>query len=272
MKKMNFVMGIIASALLIVYYISLMVGAIGTENGAEGAAAFILLIIAFVLLALTYRARAEQTTANGVWTIILGTVCGFIPVFAMIMIAVTGSYAENILVAVIGSLCTFAIIARGIMTLKLKKSPYEFDDTDRGAVVREKNAGSITGAVLALLGGLTNAVFGVITLIQMFEWDLFGSNSGMEEMLALFYIFILIFSLVGAIVLLFNRFQGGIYILTSSLLALVFASISLAYQDQSAVLFILPLIALIASAVIGLMGYNKTKKLRAEEQSISAGS
>ena len=86
------------------------------------------------------------------------------------------------------------------------------------------------------------------------------------------YIFILIFSLVGAVVLLFNRFQGGIYILTSGLLALLFASVSLAYQDQSAVLFILPPLALIASAIIGLAGYNKTKQPRADEQSISAGS
>ena len=270
MKKTNFVMGIIASMLLIVYYINVMVGAIDDGNsGAEGAAAFIFLIIAFVLLALTYRARAEQTTANGVWTIIMGAVCGFIPVGMTMMSVLTGHYVKHFLIAVIGSLCTFAMIARGIMTLKSKKNPYQLDDFDKGAIVRERNSGNIAGAVLALLGGLANALIGIITLIEMFREDMFDSS--MLDITAIL-IFILIFSFIGAIVLLFNRFQGSIYILTCSIIALLFTSISLVYQDQSAVLLILPSLALIASAVIGLMGYKNTEKTCADEQSISVGS
>ena len=91
MKKTNFVIGIIASVLLVLYHISWMVGAIGAgDNDGQGACSFVSLILAFVLLWLTYRARMRQTIANGVWTIILGAICGFFPVSLTILIAFFG--------------------------------------------------------------------------------------------------------------------------------------------------------------------------------------
>ncbi len=270
MKKTNFIMGIIASVLLIVIYISSMVSVIDDGgSGGQGAIMFVLLILAFVLLWLTYRARRAQTVANGVWTIIIGLACGFFPLTHTIIKVFHYHKLELIPVFALVSLSILAIIARGIMTLISKKNPYELDDFDMGAIVRERNISNITNSVFALLGGLANALIGIITLIEMFREDLFDSST--FDITAIL-IFILIFSFIGAIVLLFNRLQGGVYILTSSLLALLFASVSLAYQDQSAVLLILPSLALIASAVIGLRGYNKTKKQRADGPSISAGS
>ena len=192
----------------------------------------------------------------------------------MILI-ISSTPAELVFCAAIASLSAFAIIARGIMTLVSKKNPYTLDDYDKGAVIRKKDASGITGALLALLGGLTNAVFGIITLIQMFDWGLFNSCNATRNssyatsgIPALFNIFILALSLVGAIVMLFNRFQGSIYILICAFFGLLLGSVFLSSQDQNAMLLILPQLALLVSAVIGLVGYNKTKKRLNEPDAI----
>ena len=267
MKKTNFVMGIVASILLIIYHISWLVGAIGAgDDSGQGAIAFVSLILAFVLLWLTYRARTTQAVSNGVWTIILGVVCGFFPVSVVILILFFRYYIDPIMIATFGSLCSFAIIARGIMTLKSRKNPYELDDFDKESVVREKNAGNITGAVLALLGGLANALIGIFTLIEMFEADLFSSSKHMMPDITVFYIFILIFSLVGAVVLLFNRFQGGVLLITCSAIALLLSLISAFVSvDEIGIILIIAQLLVLTVGILGIRGYQKTIKPKPEQ-------
>jgi len=119
--------------------------------------------------------------------------------------------------------------------------------------------------VLALVGALANALIGIITLIEMCREDLFDSSKLLDN--AVFLIFILIISFVGAIIFLFNRLQGGVILIACSTLALLMLLLSMfASADLIGIILIIAQLLVLAGGLFGIRGFNAQSKETVENK------
>ena len=268
MRKTGFIMGFIAGTINIIVVISYLVLEMSVYFDDPPAMVFMILylIASCFLLRCICNIKHSERASTGIWTLILSVACGFIPCVTLVNTFMIG--AEKIFYSIFGLLCMLITIAVGIMALASHKKPPVYQEGDSCALVRSgKNGMNITAVVFAFIGGLISAVFSIIDFIDFADIiEDYNYMAILDLFPSVFMLVLLLIGLVGAVVLLFNRLQGGVLLVLSGGFALLMMLISSSLVDIDVVVVLLIIGALLTlvAGIIGISGFAEQNKRTAK--------
>ena len=265
MRKTTFIMGLAAGTFTIIIAICFTISALGRghdKNVFEVLLLFGYILAACLLVHFVYKAKYSEHISTGVWMIILSVICSFLP-GALITACLFNYDPEfgDVLYMIMGFSFVLITIAAGILAIVSRKKPAVYSDGDTGSLVRNGKYGKyITVVVLAFAGGLINVVQGASIFLTL-KNDFGSYYETLTLFPALFFLMLRLLAIIGAVVLMFNRMQGGILLTISGGLTLLLSLLfKLSTSGWQAVLIVAAAIMVFIAGMMSFIGFKKHQK------------
>ena len=265
MRKTTFIMGLTAGTFTIIIAICFTISALGRghdKNVLEVLLPFGYILAACFLLHFVYKTKYSERTSTGVWIIILSVICGFLP--GALITACLFNYDpefEDIFYMILSFPFVLITIAAGILAIVSRKTPAVYSNGDTCSLSSYGKCGkNITAVVLAFAGGLINAVHGASVFLNLVN-DFGSYYETLTLFPALFFLMLRLLAIIGAVVLIFNRMQGGILLTLSGGLTLLLSLLFiLSVPGWQAVLIAAAAIMVFIAGMMSLIDYKKHQK------------
>ena len=255
MKTLSFIFGFVGGFLNVAFALAITIAGFAAEHTPFGLLGLFLIFVALFLLNRAFRARDDERAGNAIWIIVCSALSGLVYTAFLILVLSNNPRGEDVFFALTGAICAFITLAGGIMAIITRKEKYLLYGNLKSNGSNSNKVMKVMAIVFGFIGASVNILFAITGFIELTH--MFSSLSdGFEYIPVLFFIMLMLISLTGAVILLFNRLLGGLLLITSSVLVLLLSSISLvASVDTSGAILIISQLLVLAGGILGIIGF-----------------